>query len=45
MLRNQGFGGHHQPANALRGKFVTIERPDDVPAALLRMKRGLADVA
>jgi uncharacterized protein (DUF58 family) len=45
MLRSQGFGGNRESAPASSGKVVAIERPDDVPTALLRVKRGLADVA
>jgi hypothetical protein len=45
MLRSQGFGGSKEPTPASHGKAVSIKRPDDVPAALLRVKRGLADVA
>jgi uncharacterized protein (DUF58 family) len=45
MLRSQGFGGDHRPASSFGNKVVVIEGPDDVPGALLRTKRGLADVA
>ncbi len=45
MLLNQGFGGN-RAAEAVRGrKVVVVESPTDAPAALLRVKRGLADVA
>lgn len=45
MLHSQGFGGSKEQGAATLGRFVAIEGPDDVPAALLRVKRGLADVA
>ncbi len=45
LLRNQGFGGRRTANPTVSGKVVAIDRPAEVPAALLRMKQGLADAA
>lgn len=45
MLRSEGFGGVRRAAASFGNKVVVIESPGDVPVALLRVKRGLADVA
>lgn len=45
LLASHGFGGDAQRFTASNHKLVVIERPEEVAAALQRMKRGLADVA
>ena len=45
MLRTRGFGGTDHPSRVFCEKVVVMERPDEVSAALQRVRWGLADVA
>ncbi len=45
LLRSGGFGGVPRPLPRLGRDVIVIERPENVPAALARLRGGLADVA
>ncbi len=45
LLSSDGFGGDERPSIPSHRELVVIEGPEQVATALMRVKRGLADVA